>query len=314
MSDVHSVSAGAQQRADHTLTQPVAGVLSRLERANELDRTRKFDDASVRRSLNALAVTSSLVSALIDHPGERGEREEMVDSARRMLASADRSTLDVLEIMGIAPGEQPWAHHRVLRVVVQAIAERWRQSAAAGSASPDVSDLLPVWDELMRAQYPELVFADSVKEDELALKIAMIEGMRPVISEIAIFDFFRKPSDCAGAAAKLIAERALAGARELAGDSASPASMKMLVNSLVRNAGHLFASAWRRQATDLVSETLGQMSREQINEFVRAHPDGLSLQPIETAFLGAFSRLLETIRFLVPPRRESRPDTPSEAR
>ena len=88
------------------------------------DSVRTALDQSARRSINALDVSSSLVSALIRNPGPAGSRQAVVIAAKTMLRSADEATHRLLAALDMQA--VPWAQYRVMKAVTQAVSDTWR--------------------------------------------------------------------------------------------------------------------------------------------------------------------------------------------
>lgn len=275
-------------------------------------RAREEGDAAARRALNALAVTSSMVSALIEHPGPDSDHQSMVNAARTMLRCADDSKQALMETLSLQ--SIPWAPYRLMRLVSAAVAERWSTSARLGTPTADVSNFMPVWQEVATHALPEMIIDPPAPEASAALRIAMLDAMQPVMEEIAIFDMLHSDKSAATHARDVIllgAHRALAS---LAADPMSERSKSMLMQTLLRNGGRIYASAWRRHAEDTI-ERLQSMTKQAQVALLESHPTGLPLAPIDEAFEGSFVKLVEMVQYLAAPRMpeilstdDSRPD------
>jgi hypothetical protein len=281
--------------------EPSSGFAS-IERAARRNDLERVDDAHVRKACNALAVVSPLVDALIDYPGPAAQPEVLVAAARNMLESATRSTNEILSTFGIEPNTLPWAHHRVLRVVSSAVAASWRHSAKLGMVSADISALLPAWLALANTDLPEVGFVDLDVDECTALRITFLEALRPVMHEVAIFNMFRDPSVALRDAAEQMLEACNKAAGPLAGELATPKARRLLVAALLRNAGELYASSWRKEAERAV-ETLIALSPDDQRAQVAKNPEGLPTHVIKITFLDAFDRLAETVAHLTPRRQ-----------
>lgn len=301
----------ASQAGGNASDKPRASQPSLSELTREF-RAKEEGDAAARRALNALAVTSSMVSALIEHPGPDSDHQSMVSAARTMLRCADESKealMDSLCLQSI-----PWAPYRLMRLVSSAVAERWSTSARLGQPSADVSSFLPVWQEVAQHALPEMIIEPPAAEASAALRIAMLDAMQPVMEEISIFDMLHSDKFAATHARDVIlmgAHRALA---TLAAEPMSDRSKSMLMQTLLRNGGRIYASAWRRHAQDTIERLQGMPKQAQLS-LLEANPSGLPLAPIDESFEGSFVKLVEMVQYLAAPRMpeilstdDSRPD------
>lgn len=270
---------------------------SKLSGVNRGFRAGEPGDATSRRALNALAVTSNLVAALIEHPGPNSDHESMVDAARTMLRCADQTTQALVEDLGL--GGLPWARHRIMRMVAGAVADRWSTtSRQGGMPSADVSAFIPVWKEMASQQLPAIVIEDPAIEAMASLRIAMLDAMQPVMREVAIFDMLHDPKKAAAHARDTIlaaSQKALTAL--LALEPVSERSRGLMMQALLRNAGSIYASSWRRHAEDTVGN-LQAMDLMQQTAVIESNKDGLTLHPIDCAFEGSFVKLVEMVQFL----------------
>lgn len=259
-------------------------------------------DASARRSLNALSVTSDLVIALIEHPGAKGSAESVVEAARSMVMSANDRTRELVEDLGL--GEIGWARYRVMKMVSSAVSERWKTSAKANNEpSADVTDLMPVWKELAKHDLPTLTFDDPADQSRVALQVALLDAMEPVLKEISIFDMFRDPKEAALSARNLMTSTVKEALYGLGGQSMSARSRNQLMQSLLRNAGTIYAAAWRQHASDTVQD-LQSMDTVRQRALVEMHQEvgGFPIKPIEDAFSASFMKLVEMVEYLADPK------------
>lgn len=259
-------------------------------------------DAAARRSLNALSITSDFVSALIQHPGAHGDHESMVVAARAMILSADHTTQQLVDDIGLK--KIPWAKYRIMKMVSGAVADRWAASSRLSSdheASADVSHLLPVWLEIARHDLPDLTFDEPADSNRVALQVALLDAMQPVMQQISIFDMFHDPLKAAMHVRDLITSMAQSSVDELVGKDASQRSRNQLLQSLLRNAGTIYAAAWRRHAEDTV-EDLKQMTKDQQTLILEMNADGLPLKTIDDSFIDSYTKLVEMAQYLSGPK------------
>lgn len=257
-------------------------------------------DAAARRAINSLSVTSSIISALIQHPGPGGDHESLVNAARTMLRNSDEVTqrlLVDLKMEGLG-----WAKYRTLKMVTAAVAEAWITSAKdGGTASADVTSLLPVWREIASHSLPELVFDEPAESTRVAIQCALLDAMEPVMRAISIFDMFRDPKQSALHARDKITAFAQVALDQLVDQHASTRSRHQLLQSLLRNAGTIYASAWRRHADDTVGDLMA-MEPSQQKLTLEMNPEGLPLVAIDEAFSESFAKLVDMVHFLSSPK------------
>lgn len=275
---------------------------AKIAQADDQARRRTADNAAVRRSINALTTHSELIGALIACPGSESATEELVASARQMIHATDDAARAILASLQTDMERTPWAHYQAMRVASRVVAARWKDSAARGAVTADISDQFAAWGEIMQHPVPEPVFTPFTHDDAAAIRLGLVEAMSPVINEVNVFSFFRKPEDCLRMACSSILDAATTASRQLAGDDADAESLRQLVYALIRNAGRIYAESWRKYAKDVVGD-LQSRPREEINAYVKAHPEGLPVDTVTASFEQTFRRLVETVAHLVPPRR-----------
>jgi hypothetical protein len=245
-------------------------------------------------------MASSLVSALIRHPGPNDRHENIVGAAREMLKSSDENTQRLLSILGLT--DVPWAQFRVMKAVTQAVADKWRASADANRPSADVADLMPVWELLMQRPCPEKVLDDEPRDVRLAVQLALLEAMHPVIREIAVWSLEHDPTTAAVNARDRILDASVRSARSLLGADPSPDAHRMMTSALVRYGGTLYAAAWRKYAEKLASNIKG-LPPERQKALMSQHVNGFPLAELDAAFTASFNKLIELVNFLTPGRQ-----------
>lgn len=256
-------------------------------------------DAATRRALNALAVTSNLVSALIQHPGPNSTHASMVQAAREMLGSAHQTSQELVEKLQL--GTLDGAPYRVMRLVSSAVADRWSATSREGAPKADVSDFMPVWVMLAQEDLPKMVIDKPATEPAAALRIAMLDAMQPVMHAISVFDMLHDLKEAAAHARDTMLVAAQGALAQLSADPMSDSSKSMLMQSLLRNAGAIYASAWRRHSEDTVDELQGMEKAEQA-AILEKYPTGLPLEPIDEGFQSSFVKLVEMVQYLAAPK------------
>lgn len=264
---------------------------------SQLNEVSTEQEIAVRRSLNALEMSSNLISALIRNPGPLGPQESIVDAAKTMLKSSDAATQDLISRLGL--GDSPSAHYSVMRAVSQAVSDRWRSTSHQPSPSADVSDLLPVWVEMAKMEIPFKPATYQGMDDHVSLKIALLDAMLPIIREISVSDLFHDPKLAALHARSQIMGASEVVLRGLITGNVSVESKQLLKAALLKNAGSIYASAWRRQA-DEVGMEFKRMSEEERFAAFEKHQKGYPLAKVDASFVSSFKRLTELVQFLTP--------------
>lgn len=263
------------------------------------DEAVRAGDAQARRAMNALAMTSGIVSALIQHPGAKGDHQSMVEGARAMLRSADETTSELLT--GLRLDVVPWARFRIMRMVSLAVSEHWIATArATGKPSAEVRRFLPVWRELASHEMPAYQFDEPADDDRVALQIAVLDALQPVMREISVFALFHDELSAAMHARETILAAVEPALEELLPETVTPRSRKQLQQALLRNAGSLYASAWRRHAQDLV-DRLSSLNVKEQEAAVARHPKGFPLDEVDNGFRASFTKLAEMASYLAEP-------------
>jgi hypothetical protein len=254
-------------------------------------------DQDIKRSINALVVSSHLVSALIRNPGPMCPHKSMVDAAKIMLAESDEVTIQLLSYLSL--DEIPSAKYKIMRMVIQAVSDKWRSSSDNNAPSADVKAMIPVWKEIATHNLPLEFIDEQPKENYIFKQIALLSAMHPVLREIDVFDLFNDPKKAAIHARDQIIAISENSIDEIAGPAATEDSKKQLLSSLLTNAGTIYSSAWRKHANSILSEMRALPPKEQ-HHFVVSHPDGFSLDEIDRAFVDSFKKLVELVKFLAP--------------
>lgn len=308
------IEHGVDEQGSLMATQktPSSSIMAQLREIEEQQRFASVSDADVRRQLNALAVTSHFVTALIRHPGPMGKHEEVVLSAKSMMKSAQDVTASLLTTLGMS--NVPWAKFKIMRMVSEAVASRWRASSKEGHATAQVADMMPVWHALANMDAPPEVFDAPADDEGTARQIAVLDAMGPVLREIEVFDMFHNPTEAAIYARDRILAATDSAVGAMIGEGAGDHSRRMLNGALMRNGGTLYASAWRRNAEDLL-DYLRTLAPQEQNEIVSAHPNGFSLDKVDASFHDAFSKLTDMVQYLAPtrvPKNENENNATSE--
>lgn len=279
--------------------------MAKFSDLDKRDEVARQSEASARRSLNALAVTSSIVKALVQHPGPVGEHGSMVQAAKTMLDQADEMATRLTSRLELA--SVPWARYRIMRMTTEAVSNRWISSAReSGTPSADISDFLPVWREMAKHDLPSFQFTEPSKDERVMMQVSVLDSMQPVLQEIAIFDLFHDPVTAAMHAREQIVGAANEAVAELLPPNASRQAQAQLLEALLRNAGSVYASNWRRFSEEVV-DRLQPMTVEQQEQEVAARPGGWPLDAVDERFRSTFDKLVDMVAFL------SRPMEPSKA-
>lgn len=270
-----------------------------LDRRDEIARQ---SEHMARKSLNALSVTSSIVNALVQHPGPGSDHTFMVSAAKAMLEQADGMSQQLLTHLGL--DAIPWAKYRLMRMTTEAVAGRWIATAkvkgSEAAPDPNIATFLPVWLEMARHELPTFQFDEPPDDERVMMQICVLDAMQPVLQEIAAFDMFHNHAKAAMHAKQQILEAANQAMAELLPADASRRAHAQLLQGLLRNAGTAYASNWRRCAGDLVEELL-LLSVSDQERAVAQHPDGWPLVKIDEGFREIFAKLTDMVAFLAQP-------------
>lgn len=287
------------------MTQAIDSTTARRSKFAELqqrDQAALAAEAMSRRALNALTMTSSIVNALIENPGSAGDSQSLVKAARTMLNSADETANRLLAELKL--DNVNWGRFRLMRLATEAVSTRWSASARSDDEpSADVSMFMPVWHELAKLDLPAIQYEDPAEDDRLALQIAILEAIQPVMQEIAVFDMFNDPVKAAVHARTQMLAAVDQSLAELMPNPDSKRAFKLLQHALLRNAGTVYASSWRKEAKDLLDE-LVVMTPQERKDAVGQHPGGWPLKPIDEGFQIAFVKLTEMVSYLAAPMKE----------
>ena len=277
-----------------------ASGFGRIARAAQADAARATDDAVVRRALNAIGVTGSIMEALVDHPGLSGAPEDMVKAARTMLDASCKAAADIMNILGLAENQAPWIYHQALRAATFVVSRQWRTRTQSGQHSADVSAYLPAWIEVMNTEIAQREFPPDAPDDEIAVKVAMLDAMSQIMPEMAIFNFFRDENENMHAACAAVFDAVMTSAQSLSPANASDESRRLLLAALIRNAGSLYAAAWRNHAREIVDELMAMDTKTQ-NAYIRSKLGGFPIAPVEQTFRSNFARLADMVRHIATP-------------
>lgn len=290
--------------------------MAKFSDLDKRDEPARQSEALARRSLNALAVTSSIVNALVQYPGPGSEHESMVKAAKTMLAQADEmatrlnSRLDLESV--------PWARYRLMRMTTEAVSSRWIASARqSDEPNADISDFLPIWREMAKYDLPTFHFDEPSQDERVMMQISVLDAMQPVLQEIALFDLFHDPIAAAMHAREQIVSAANEAVADLLPPDASRRAQAQLLQALLRNAGAVYASNWRRLCEEVI-EKLEPLTIEQQEKEVTARPGGWSLSQVDDGFRNTFDKLADMVAFLANPATpvanyESRAEVQSES-
>jgi hypothetical protein len=267
-------------------------------------------NADVRRMLNTLGMAAPMVNALIQHPGAKGEYATLVQSAQAMLREANTASRFLIDELGM--GRADWAQYKMLRLMTSAVADRWRTTAREdGTPTPSIANLLPVWVALAHESTPDPAYDDPPDDDAIAGAIALLDAMRPVMGAIDRFDLFHDPAEAAKQAKDLIVSASTQALHMLLPEGAADRSRRQLHQALLRNAGNIYASSWRKLSEQVVSDLKSLPPAEQ-EARVRNHPGGFPLTQVNDGFAASFSQLVDIL--MTKARPEPAPAADGEMR
>jgi hypothetical protein len=264
----------------------------------ERDEAARQSEALARRSLNALAVTSNIVNALVQNPGPVGDHHAMVEAAKTMLSQADDMSSRLISRLGLE--SISWARHRLMRMTTEAVSNRWIASSKEGQATADISVFLPVWREMAKQDLPTFQFEEPSEDERVMMQISVLDAMQPVLQEIISFDMFNDPTRAAMHAREQILKAANEAVAELLPENTSKRAHGQLLQSLLRNAGGVYASNWRRCAHE-VFDFLAPLTLEQQEKEVAARPGGWPLKNVDEGFASTFAKLTDMVAYLAQP-------------
>jgi hypothetical protein len=277
-------------------TAPKKGTFAQLDQRDEVARQ---SEALARRSLNALAVTSNIVNALVQHPGPGSDHESMVQAAKTMLSQADEMSSRLITRLDLE--SVSWARYRLMRMTTEAVSNRWMSTARdGGQPSADISAFLPVWREMAKHDLPTFQFEEVSDDERVMMQISVLDAMQPVLQEITAFDLFHDPSKAAMHAREQIVSAANFAVAELLPENTSKRAHGQLLQALLRNAGGVYASNWRRCAQDVV-DFLSPLSVERQEQEVAARPGGWPLDGIDKGFIETYAKLTDMVAYLSQP-------------
>lgn len=272
---------------------------SKFAELDKRDEAALQSEALARRSLNALAVTSSIVNALVQYPGPNGDHASMVDAAKSMLSQADEMASRLMTRLDL--DSVPWARYRLMRMTTEAVSGRWMSSARSQDRpSADISGFLPIWREMAKHNLPTFHFEDPSDDSRVMMQISLLDAMQPVIQEITAFDLFHDHAKAAMHARNQIVKIANEVAADLMPPNASNRAQSLLLQALLRHAGSVYASNWRKCAQDVV-DFLSPMSVRHQEEEVAKYPGGWPLESVDAGFRNTFEKLADMVFYLAKP-------------
>lgn len=263
------------------------------------DEPARQSEALARRSLNALAVTSSIVNALVKHPGPSGDHDEMVNAAKSMLGQADEMATRLMSRLDLE--SVPWARYRLMRMTTEAVSNRWISTSQSGQApNADISPFMTVWREMSKHDLPTFQFENPSEDERVMMQISLLDAMQPVLQEITAFDLFHDPVRAAMHARDQIVKAANESVAEILPDNTSRLAHSQLLQSLLRNAGSVYAANWRRFSQDVI-DFLEPLSVQRQEQEVASRPDGWPLNEVDAGFLSTYEKLTDMVAFLAHP-------------
>lgn len=273
---------------------------SDLDKRDEIARQ---SEAVARRSLNALAVTSCIVNALVQYPGPESDHAAIVASAKSMLAQADDMATRLAS--GLELETVPWARYRLMRMTTEAVANRWTVTSRQNDTpNADISEFFPVWREMSKFDLPTFQFEEHSDDERVMMQVSVLDAMQPVLQEIAVFDLFHNPGKAAMHAREQIVGAANQAVADLLPPNSSRRAQMQLLESLLRNAGKVYASNWRRYSERVV-DRLQPMTVAQQEYEVASRPGGWPLNEIDAGFRNSFDKLADMVSFLSMPTAPS---------
>jgi hypothetical protein len=225
--------------------------------------------------------------------------EQQAAAFQQQIQSAQDLAQAWADKLAVEGPEHAWFVQGVQAALLEADADLqlWQTHGLAWSRLIDqaTASLAPVF-------RPSLTLSES-----LAVHMALLRGLAPVVAAQQRYDFARGPSrdaDMMMAAEWLVSQSALHLER-WADASLGAEERRTILGTLVEEGGRLLAHAWEHAAIR-AQVVLRSKSAREIEVWRRAHPEGFPLDPVFQSAQEAFDRLVRLVQAIQPKGRTRR--------
>lgn len=269
---------------------------------------------SARKACAVLKVTSSIINAVVVHPGGEASAEELSHATNELMRRAAILTDAAVTILNIAPDTRNFAGYKNLlrQQAAEVVATQWRMAHSTNKKQLSAEQLTEVFAKIIDVNpldgdgemppYPDGV-------DAVTAKRVSLMGVAPEIYQaVNSFDYFAPdPHVLVQKGIKHVMQAAEMGVRRLAGVNASDPALTMVAQSIIGKAGSLYATNYRAVARRDVLKMQTQDPDERARNLYIAKNTGLSTEHIDASFHRLVGRMIDLVCQAVP--ELSNPDT-----
>ena len=253
-----------------------------------------------------LRVASSIMSAIVVHPGGECSEGEMEQASRELMARATALSEAAFGILQVRGSHPDFAAYKaaIRQQAAEVVAAQWRMANATGAAPLTIEQMSAAFQCVMDLDGMEDAGTPDVPpgiDGTTARRMALLGVVPEVYSAVTSFDYFHpSPPDLVEQGVREVLGAATSGLARIAAASLPEATQILLTRSLISRAGALYAANYRACARRDVLE-LERMDDVRRQRLLYEHRgDGLPTGHIDQAFRRLMARMVNMVCEQVP--------------
>lgn len=268
---------------------------------------RQDTQASARRACAALKVTSSIVNALVVHPGADADDAALFLATTELMDRAARLTDAALALLQLNPETRNISGYKNLlrQQAADVVSAQWRMAHATGTTELTAEQVTSLYSRVLKAPFVEgdgqtVPYPEDV-DDVTAKRVSLLAVTPEIFQAVNSFDYFSPdPEALVEKGVREVVRAADANLPRLVQAGASKDTVTMVCQSLIGKLGNLYASAYRAAARRDVARLRAMDEDERMQHIVAHRANGLPTDHIDSAFAKFAARMVQMVRDAVP--------------
>jgi hypothetical protein len=259
---------------------------------------------TTRKACTALRITSSIVTALVVHPGANSPEEEIAAATAELSKRTASLTVSALEIAGMTPTSPGFADfkNRLLLQVAEAVGTQWRVEHTLGVEQLTIERVAKIFAAVMRTDPLQEPPGDNAADSEISLvlakRLSLLAVMPSIAEAVNAFDYFSPtPDPLIRDGMREVLRASDGGVQQILGEEGGEQDRTLVTQAVIERMGDLYAANYRALARkDVIA--LQRMEEAARNELVadhKANGRAMDTTHIHQAFHSMAERLVKMV-------------------
>lgn len=262
---------------------------------------------TARKACATLKVTSSIMNAIVVHPGADCDDDTLSKTTRDLMQRAKVLAQCAVDVLKVRSDTRNYAAYMtMLRLqAAEVVSTQWRMAHVAGKKPLTEGQIARLYETLVDTEmFAELGDPASVPED-LSLttiqRLALLSTTPEIHQAVNSFDYFApQPEQLIHKAVDQIKQATDEGMQKLLGSAASDATRAVIAQSLIEKNGSLYAANYRAVARRDVMALQEMQADERARHLYVHRQTGLPTDHINSGFRRIASRMIDMVCEAVP--------------